>query len=179
MALPLLASVYDVYVLLLQGCISLAVVLSLLVSVDRVLNVSKFAYTKARARLTGRRPQEAWYFKPLPEQDSHHPKVRKRGGVSWPAARGEQPYQRRQPPQIWCAREARLAAARASLPHPREVTAPPAAMLHAGPQISELLDHVCVPHATMTSALRSSLGCPAGGSAAADVQRARGVPGHH
>ena len=92
MALPLLASVYDVYVLLLQGCINLAVVLSLLVSVDRVLNVSKFAYTKAKARLTGRRPQEAWYFKPLPEQDSQHPKVSRRGeqpvgrGVAVPAA---------------------------------------------------------------------------------------------
>jgi hypothetical protein len=61
------------------------VVLSLLVSADRVLNVLKFGFIKLRAKLTGRLPQDSWSRAPLPSSPHDFPMVRpalcvRRGG---------------------------------------------------------------------------------------------------
>jgi hypothetical protein len=72
----LLGSYYSLYVVLLRTAITVAVFVSLLVSVDRVLNVTKYLLIRARARLTGRLPEHAWNFKPLPADQDAYPKVR-------------------------------------------------------------------------------------------------------
>jgi hypothetical protein len=76
MALGLLfTTYYDLYVALLHAAIQLAVFLSLLVAGDRILNISKYVLIKARAKLTGRLPQHAWNFKPLPIDYAEYPRV--------------------------------------------------------------------------------------------------------
>lgn len=71
----ILTSYYELYVLLLHAAIQLALFLSLLVSLDRVLNVCKYAVTRLATRLTGRQPRDAWHFQSLPEETSLFPKV--------------------------------------------------------------------------------------------------------
>ena len=69
------SALYDFYVAALRASVQLAVVLSLLVSADRVLNVLKFACIKLRAKLTGRLPQDAWFRAPLPKAPEEYPLV--------------------------------------------------------------------------------------------------------
>lgn len=84
MALPALAAVagngglalaYAWYVAALGLAVRLAVLLSLLVSADRILNVTKYAFIRARARLTGRLPKDSWFCAPLPRDAEDHPMV--------------------------------------------------------------------------------------------------------
>lgn len=75
----LLAGYYDLYVALFSAAVQLAVFLSLLVSADRVLNIAKYLYVKARQRVTGNAPEDYWHFKPLPQDVDDYPKVRRAG----------------------------------------------------------------------------------------------------
>ena len=68
-------SYYGLYVSLLHGAIQMMVFLSLLVSADRVFNVLKYAIICARAKITGKPPQNNWNFTPLPEDPHQYPKV--------------------------------------------------------------------------------------------------------
>ena len=77
----LFGSYYEFYVAALHAAVQLAVALSLLVSLDRVLNIAKFGWIKARAKLTGRLPKNSWVFSPLPDEAELYPRVS--------AARGE------------------------------------------------------------------------------------------
>lgn len=80
----LLGGYYSLYVALLHGAIRVAMLFSLLVSADRVLNVAKYLFIKARARLTGHLPQHNWNFKPLPADPHAFPKVSHgAAGPSW------------------------------------------------------------------------------------------------
>eukprot|EP00887_Chlorella_sp_A99_P007190 scaffold2.g7190.t1 len=74
-SLVLFTSGYELYVLLLSAAIQLAVLLSLLVSLDRILNVTKFAACRLWARATGRLPKDRWHFQPLPEDPALWPLV--------------------------------------------------------------------------------------------------------
>ena len=80
-------SYYEFYVAALHAAVQLAVVLSLLVSADRVLNVGKFAFIKLRARLTGRLPKDDWFYAALPEDPDAHPKASSRGSRGRGSAR--------------------------------------------------------------------------------------------
>jgi hypothetical protein len=71
----LFSSYYEFYVAALHAAVQLAVALSLLVSLDRVLNIAKFGWIKARSRLTGRLPKDSWAFSPLPEEAELYPRV--------------------------------------------------------------------------------------------------------
>jgi hypothetical protein len=71
----LLGSYYGVYVVVLQVLISLFVVLSTLVSLDRVLCIAKYLFTKAKSLVTGKLPQHAWNFRPLPNDPANYPSV--------------------------------------------------------------------------------------------------------
>ncbi len=52
------------------------VLLSLLVSADRVINVLKYALITLRAKITGKSPTHSrWTFKPLPDDPHQYPKV--------------------------------------------------------------------------------------------------------
>lgn len=66
---------YEFYVAALHASVQLAVLLSLLVSADRVLNVLKFGCIKLRAKLTGRLPQDRHVFAPLPKRPEDYPLV--------------------------------------------------------------------------------------------------------
>jgi beta-mannan synthase len=79
---------YPLWVAALRGAIALFTLLSLLVSADRMLCVAKFCFIRARARLTGRLPQHAWEFKPLPADADAYPKVRARQRAALAAAGG-------------------------------------------------------------------------------------------
>lgn len=59
----------------LSGLVQIAVILTLLVSVDRLLTITKYLFTKAKSFLTGKLPQTAWHFQPLPEDCDDHPTV--------------------------------------------------------------------------------------------------------
>lgn len=72
---------YALYVALLHAAIQVMVLLSLLVSADRVLNVLKYALICARAKITGKKPQQGWNFEPLPEDPHQFPKVREQQRV--------------------------------------------------------------------------------------------------
>lgn len=71
----LLGGYYAVYVTLLRMAIQVAVVASLLVSADRVLNVLKYVLIAARAKITGRHPNTRWNYQPLPDDPHQYPKV--------------------------------------------------------------------------------------------------------
>ena len=60
-------SAYELYVALLDALISVAVALSVVVSLDRVFHVVKYAQLKARGRVTGRKPEDYYQFDPLPD----------------------------------------------------------------------------------------------------------------
>ena len=60
-------SAYELYVALLDALISVAVALSVVVSLDRVFHVVKYAQLKARSRVTGRKPEDYYQFDPLPD----------------------------------------------------------------------------------------------------------------
>lgn len=72
----LFTSYYDVYVAFFHLAVQLAVFLSLLVSADRLLAMGKYAYVKARQRLTGKAPEDYWNFQALPEDTDAYPMVR-------------------------------------------------------------------------------------------------------
>lgn len=78
----LLGGYYGIYIALINAAIQVAVLFSLLVSADRVLNVLKYVVIKAKVKLTGRLPQHAWNFIPLPEDPLEFPKVSKGDGPS-------------------------------------------------------------------------------------------------
>ena len=61
------ASLYELYVGLLRGTISVAVALSLLISLDRLLKVATYVRLTVREWLTGHRPEHN--FKPDPHRE--------------------------------------------------------------------------------------------------------------
>lgn len=69
------SSYYAFYVAALGAAVQLAVVLSLLVSADRVLNVLKYIVIKARAKVTGRQPKDSWACEALPKEVEAYPLV--------------------------------------------------------------------------------------------------------
>lgn len=72
------SSFYELYVSFLRTVIFLAIVLSLLVSLDRLYHVLKCLAVLTRIRLTGRKPEDAFMPQPLPDPvyESHlYPKV--------------------------------------------------------------------------------------------------------
>ncbi|KAL4420802.1 hypothetical protein ABPG75_010458 [Micractinium tetrahymenae] len=69
------AAAYGWYVAALGAAVQLAVLLSLLVSADRLLNVAKFAFIRGRAALTGKLPKDDWFCAPLPREAEEHPMV--------------------------------------------------------------------------------------------------------
>jgi beta-mannan synthase len=60
-------SAYELYVALLDALISVAVALSVVVSLDRVFHVAKYMQLKARSRVTGRKPEDYFQFAALPD----------------------------------------------------------------------------------------------------------------
>lgn len=78
----LLGGYYAIYLAALRFLINAAIFLSLLVSADRLINITKFALIKLRAHFTGRLPQEAWNFATLPNDPAAYPKVRRVTGGS-------------------------------------------------------------------------------------------------
>jgi beta-mannan synthase len=71
----LFGAYYGLYVTLLHAAIQIMVLLSLLVSADRVINVLKYVLITTRAKLTGTLPHSRWTFKPLPKDPHQYPKV--------------------------------------------------------------------------------------------------------
>lgn len=65
-------SAYELYVALLDALISVAVALSVVVSLDRVFHVMKYVQLKTRARITGRKPEEYYQFNALPDPVCTH-----------------------------------------------------------------------------------------------------------
>lgn len=61
------SSVYDGYIVVLEAIISLAVALSVLISIDRLLHVIKYVFLKLKSRLFGKRPESKWRFQPFPD----------------------------------------------------------------------------------------------------------------
>lgn len=66
---------YGLYIAVLRLLINAAVCLSVLVSLDRMINITKFLYFKARAKLTGYLPEHDWAFPALPNDPLSYPKV--------------------------------------------------------------------------------------------------------
>ena len=64
-------SVYDLYVAVLKTAIVAAVMLSLLVSMDRLYKVGKYLQVAARAQLTGRKPEHAFQNNKLPDPEQY------------------------------------------------------------------------------------------------------------
>lgn len=64
-------SVYDLYVAVLKTAIVAAVMLSLLVSMDRLYKVGKYMQVAARAQLTGRKPEHAFQNNALPDPEQY------------------------------------------------------------------------------------------------------------
>ena len=60
-------TVYELYVALLRAVISVAVGLSVLVSLDRLWHVLKCGAVITRAKWTGRKPEDAFAPQPLPD----------------------------------------------------------------------------------------------------------------
>jgi hypothetical protein len=83
----LLGSYYSIWVSILTGLVHVFTLLSLLVSADRILNVIKYCFIRARSRLTGHIPQHDWNFKPLSEDPHEFPKVRALAARLWPPER--------------------------------------------------------------------------------------------
>ncbi len=71
----LLGGYYGIYVVALQALISLFVALSTLVSLDRVLCIVKYLFIRAKSLVTGKLPQHAWNFRPLPNDPENYPTV--------------------------------------------------------------------------------------------------------
>lgn len=64
-------SVYDLYVAILTAAIVAAVMLSLLVSMDRLYKVGKYMQVAARAHLTGRKPEHSFQCNSLPDPQQY------------------------------------------------------------------------------------------------------------
>lgn len=71
----LFGAYYGLYVALLRAAIHIAILFSFLVAIDRLINILKFGLLKAHAKLTGKMPQHAWNFSPLPQDPIDYPKV--------------------------------------------------------------------------------------------------------
>lgn len=72
------SSLYELYVALLRAIIWVAVGLSVLVSLDRLWHVLKCAAVVGKAKLTGRKPEDAFRPQPLPDvvlDWQHYPMV--------------------------------------------------------------------------------------------------------
>lgn len=61
------SSLYELYVAILGSVISIAIFLSVLVSLDRLWHVLKCFGFLAKAKLTGRKPEDAFTPQPLPD----------------------------------------------------------------------------------------------------------------
>ncbi|GMH37152.1 hypothetical protein BSKO_05025 [Bryopsis sp. KO-2023] len=61
-------TLYDVYLVVLNALISMAVALTVVISVDRLLHVVKFIQGKIKARVTGVRPEQKFKLQPMPDQ---------------------------------------------------------------------------------------------------------------
>ena len=75
---PYSTSVYDSYVAVLEAVVTVAVGLSVLISVDRLFHVAKYVRLKLKARLLGIRPETAFRFVPFPDawrEPERFPKV--------------------------------------------------------------------------------------------------------
>lgn len=64
-------SIYDLYVAILKTAILAAVMLSLLVSMDRLYKVGKYMQVAARAHLTGRKPEHSFQCNSLPDPSQY------------------------------------------------------------------------------------------------------------
>ena len=84
-------SAYELYVALLDALISVAVALSVVVSLDRIFHVAKYVQLKTRARITGRKPEEYYQFNAMPDPVRLNP---------FPS-RPYSPQQIRTPPAGW------------------------------------------------------------------------------
>jgi len=71
----LFGAYYGLYVTLLHAAIQVMVLLSLLVSADRVINVLKYVLITTRSKLTGKSAHSRWTRKSLPEDPHQYPKV--------------------------------------------------------------------------------------------------------
>lgn len=71
----LFGAYYGLYVTFLHAAIQVMVLLSLLVSADRVINVLKYLLITTRSKITGKSAHSRWTFKPLPEDPHQYPKV--------------------------------------------------------------------------------------------------------
>lgn len=67
LSLAKVSLLYRIYVSLLRGLVTLAVAISLLVSADRVLKVARHALILVHSRWTGRRPEQRFSARPLPD----------------------------------------------------------------------------------------------------------------
>lgn len=61
-------TLYDVYVLLLNTFISVAVAMTVVISLDRLMHVVKFIQTRVKTKITGHRPQQRYKFQAMPDQ---------------------------------------------------------------------------------------------------------------
>ena len=68
-------SAYELYVALLDALISVAVALSVVVSLDRVFHVMKYMQLKTRSRVTGRKPEDYYQFSQLPGGARSHSRI--------------------------------------------------------------------------------------------------------
>ena len=67
LSLAKVSVVYRIYVGLLRGLVTVAVILSLIVSGDRVLKVARHALVVFRIRWSGQKPEQRFSSRPLPE----------------------------------------------------------------------------------------------------------------
>eukprot|EP00210_Caulerpa_lentillifera_P004084 g3897.t1 len=71
-------TIYDGYVTVLEALVSLAVALSILITIDRISHVFKYVYLKLKSRLFGKKPESKWRFQPFPDAVQYpqlYPKV--------------------------------------------------------------------------------------------------------
>lgn len=71
----MLGDYYPLYVMMLYGLVQVAMLLSVLVSTDRILNMVKYILIKLKSKVTGKLPEHSWYFQPLAEDPMEYPLV--------------------------------------------------------------------------------------------------------
>ena len=64
-------TIYELYIALLKVAISSAVLLSVLVSLDRLWKVGKYLHVQLNIQLTGRKPEHSFQNAPLPDPNQY------------------------------------------------------------------------------------------------------------
>ena len=64
-------TIYELYIALLKVAISTAVLLSVLVSLDRLWKVGKYLHVQLNIQLTGRKPEHSFQNAPLPDPNQY------------------------------------------------------------------------------------------------------------